>query len=197
MSDVWNIANFRLILARMRFESKGGRLPGSSGPIAASPTSKTPSGKKRALPTWGGGGTGGGGGGGGGGSASGRPKRETPPWNATPSPTGPSLFTPSYTAKPSPGNQRGAASPPAAAFTATADARPTSKASEPWTSSMVLGAIKKAGPSGITLQVSEALRALPPLRMYAYIFSSFFSCFCFFRKRLLFLAMGFFSGAST
>ena len=70
--------NFRLILARMRFESKGGRLPGSSGPIVATPPSQALAGKKRALPTWGGGG-----GGGGGGAASGRPKKETPPWKAT------------------------------------------------------------------------------------------------------------------
>ena len=142
--------NFRLILARMRFESKGGRLPGSSGPIVATPPSQALAGKKRALPIWGGGG-----GGGGGGAASGRPKKETPPWKATLSPatapTAPSLFTPSYTLPRSAGKDKADAG--ATAASAAADARAKSKAFKPWTSDSVMRVIKEAGSSGATVEV--------------------------------------------
>lgn len=135
----------------MRFESKGGRLPGSSGPIVATPPSESASGKKRALPTWGGGG-------GGGGAASGRAKKETPSWRATPpptAPTAPSLFTPSYT--PPPPRSSGKDKTGAGAG-AGVDARTTSKSSGPWTSDAVLKVIKGAGSSGATLEVRIYLR---------------------------------------
>lgn len=45
----------RLILARLRYESTGGRLPGSGGDVLKPPPSAAVSGKKRALPTWAGG----------------------------------------------------------------------------------------------------------------------------------------------
>ena len=151
--------NCRLILARMRFESKGGRLPRSSGPIVATPPSESVSGKKRARPTWGGGG-------GGGGGASGRTKKETPAWRATPSstpPTAPSLFTPSYTPPPrSAGKDRAGVGAIAAAATAAVDARATRKPSEPWTSDSVLRVIKEAGSLGATLEVELYLRESPP-----------------------------------
>lgn len=142
--------NCRLILARMRFESNGGKLPGSSGPIVATPPSESVSGKKRALPTWGGGG---------GGAASGRTKKETPAWRATPSPTpstAPSLFAPSYTPPPrSTGKDKTGAG---AAATAAVDARATRKPPEPWTSDSVLRVIKEAGSLGATIEVMLFLR---------------------------------------
>ncbi|CAN0542720.1 unnamed protein product, partial [Ectocarpus sp. 12 AP-2014] len=58
----------RLVLARLRFESGGGRLPGSGGEVlrpranAAAADAPSSGGKKRALPSWAGGAAGGSGG---------------------------------------------------------------------------------------------------------------------------------------
>eukprot|EP00903_Cladosiphon_okamuranus_P019699 g18102.t1 len=105
----------KLILARLRFESTGGRLPGSGGNVLRPPPTVAVSGKKRALPTWAGGSTA---------MSGGLPsaKKVSPPKAATSlsssssSPAaGASLFTPSYMPSPqsSASKARPAASPPA------------------------------------------------------------------------------------
>lgn len=126
------VFNSRLILARLRFESGGGRLPGSGGQVLVPPPSASITGKKRALPSWGGG------------STSGGSAKQAPSPSALKAATTTSLFTPSYT--PPPSSTLGKAHP-------VDVATPTAKSSEPWTPDVVLRIIKEAGPSGASLEV--------------------------------------------
>lgn len=130
----------RLILARLRFESKGGRLPGSGGQVLAlSPNASLSGGKKRALPFWGGGGT-----------ASGASSKKTLPPKAAP-PAG--LFKPSYS--------------PTSTSRVMKEGSPVgvgkSKGSERWTPEMVLRKIHQAGPSGATFEVTKYIKRCKPL----------------------------------
>ena len=124
----------RLILARLRFESKGGRLPGSGGETLAPPFSPIApsSGKKRALPSWGAGITVGGA----------LTKRATPP-KAAPSSTPVGLFKPSYVPTPSPKGVK------EDRFAVAGECR----RSEPWTAEVVLRKIQQAGSSGASFKV--------------------------------------------
>eukprot|EP00752_Nemacystus_decipiens_P004929 g4486.t1 len=121
-------STIRLILARLRLESTGGRLPGSGGEVLRPPPSVAVSGKKRALPAWAGANA----------ATSGAPtlaKKASPPKAAaaslsssSPSPAAASssLFTPSYTPSPlssasrtAPAAVAGAAAPPSSSSAST------------------------------------------------------------------------------
>ncbi|CAM9478460.1 unnamed protein product [Ascophyllum nodosum] len=127
----------KLILARLRFESKGGRLPGSGGETLAPPFSPIApsSGKKRALPSWGAGITVGGA----------LTKRATPP-KAAPSSTPVGLFKPSYVPTPSPKGVK------EDRFAVAGECR----RSEPWTAEVVLRKIQQAGSSGASFKAMLA-----------------------------------------
>lgn len=125
--------NPRLILARLRFESEGGRLPGSGGKILEPSSSASTAGKKRALPSWAPGSTGGV-----------LNKKASPPKATAQAPAGGGLFTPSYEPPPS-----------STLDEARSEKIFTPVASRPWTVDVILKLLKEAGPSGATPKVRQ------------------------------------------
>lgn len=148
---------YRLMLARLRFENAGGRLPGSRGVVLTmKPSTSLTARKKRTLPSWGG--------------TDNQAKKVSPASKPPPASTG--IFVPSYMPLSEAGKADAAVEEVDKA--ASADifspkyagkkkakhcgmANPYVKqkipTSKPWTVELALRTIQKAGPNGVSLKV--------------------------------------------